>query len=562
MPAKQLRFDTEARQLLRRGVDAVADAVAVTLGPRGRAVVLDKKFGAPLVTSDGVTIARDLEFKDHFENMGAQLVREVAVKTNDVAGDGTTTATVLSRAMIAEGLRLLGAGAFPVELRIGMLAAVDAVVASVRERSHPVDTNEDIRRIATISADDAEIGEMLADAFARVGREGVVSVESADGIETTVDVVEGMQFDRGYVSPYLVTDQKEMVAELVRPAILITDAKISAVRDLLPLLELVVAEKRPLLIVAEDVTAEALATLVVNRLRGTFTAVAVKAPGFGDRRKAMLQDLAILTGATVVSEEVGLRLDRVEGRHLGRADRVTATKDDTTVIGGGGDRRSIEARCAEIRQQVEETESDWDREKLQERLARLSGGVALIKVGAPTEVSMKERKGRVEDALHATRAALEDGYVAGGGVALVRARDAVDRLQLKGDALAGARVVRKALAAPLSVLASNAGLEGAVVVEKVIALTGDQGFDATTEEYGNLVERGIIDPTKVVVTALTSAVSIATMIMTTEALVADAPEPEEREEGGGHGHSHGGGGGGFGGGGFGGGMDDDEDMDF
>src|SRR5487761_426209 len=552
MPAKQLRFDTEARQLLRRGVDAVADAVAVTLGPRGRAVVLDKKFGAPLVTSDGVTIARDLEFKDHFENMGAQLVREVAVKTNDVAGDGTTTATVLSRAMIAEGLRLLGAGAFPVELRIGMLAAVDAVVASVRERSHPVDTNEDIRRIATISADDAEIGEMLADAFARVGREGVVSVESADGIETTVDVVEGMQFDRGYVSPYLVTDQKEMVAELVRPAILITDAKISAVRDLLPLLELVVAEKRPLLIVAEDVTAEALATLVVNRLRGTFTAVAVKAPGFGDRRKAMLQDLAILTGATVVSEEVGLRL----------ADRVTATKDDTTVIGGGGDRRSIEARCAEIRQQVEETESDWDREKLQERLARLSGGVALIKVGAPTEVSMKERKGRVEDALHATRAALEDGYVAGGGVALVRARDAVDRLQLKGDALAGARVVRKALAAPLSVLASNAGLEGAVVVEKVIALTGDQGFDATTEEYGNLVERGIIDPTKVVVTALTSAVSIATMIMTTEALVADAPEPEEREEGGGHGHSHGGGGGGFGGGGFGGGMDDDEDMDF
>src|SRR5487761_194770 len=562
MPAKQLRFDTEARQLLRRGVDAVADAVAVTLGPRGRAVVLDKKFGAPLVTSDGVTIARDLEFKDHFENMGAQLVREVAVKTNDVAGDGTTTATVLSRAMIAEGLRLLGAGAFPVELRIGMLAAVDAVVASVRERSHPVDTNEDIRRIATISADDAEIGEMLADAFARVGREGVVSVESADGIETTVDVVEGMQFDRGYVSPYLVTDQKEMVAELVRPAILITDGKISAVRDLLPLLELVVAEKRPLLIVAEDVTAEALATLVVNRLRGTFTAVAVKAPGFGDRRKAMLQDLAILTGATVVSEEVGLRLDRVEGRHLGRADRVTATKDDTTVIGGGGDRRSIEARCAEIRQQVEETESDWDREKLQERLARLSGGVALIKVGAPTEVSMKERKGRVEDALHATRAALEDGYVAGGGVALVRARDAVDRLQLKGDALAGARVGRKALAAPLSVLASHAGLEGAVVVEKVIALTGDQGFDATTEEYGNLVERGIIDPTKVVVTALTSAVSIATMIMTTEALVADAPEPEEREEGGGHGHSHGGGGGGFGGGGFGGGMDDDEDMDF
>jgi chaperonin GroEL len=552
MPAKELRFDTEARQALRRGAGAVADAVAVTLGPRGRAVVLDKKFGPPLVTSDGVTIARDLEFKDHFENMGAQLLREVAVKTNDVAGDGTTTATVLSRAMIDEGLRLLGAGAFPVELRRGMLAAAEAATRAVRERSHPVETNEDIRRIATISAGDAEIGEMLADAFAKVGRDGVVSVETGDGIETTVEVVEGMQFDRGYVSPYLVTDQKEMIAELEKPAILLSDAKVSAVKDLLPVLELVVAENRPLLIVAEDVTGEALATLVVNRMRGTFTAVAVKAPGFGDRRKAMLQDLAVLTGATVVSAELGLQLETVEARHLGHADRVTVDKDDTTVVGGAGERRAIDARCEEIRQQIEETDSDWDREKLQERLARLTGGVAVVRVGAPTEVAMKERKARVEDALHATRAALEEGCVAGGGVTLVRARPAIDELALEGDARAGARVVRRALEEPLRVLAGNAGLEGAVVVNRVAELSGDQGFDVSAEEYGNLVERGIIDPTKVVITALTSAVSIASMIMTTEALVAEAPEKEEREEGG-HGHSHGGGGG----------MgDDDDDMDF
>ncbi len=554
MPAKELRYDVEARQLLRRGVDAVADAVAVTLGPRGRAVVLDKKFGPPLVTNDGVTVARDLDFPDHFENMGAQLLREVAVKTNDVAGDGTTTATVLSRAMIDGGLRLLGAGAFPVEVRRGMLAAADAAAQAVRDRSHPVDTNEDIRRIATISGGDDEIGTMLADAFLKVGREGVVSVELADGIETTVDVVEGMQFDRGWVSPYLVTDQKDMVAELDKPAILITDRKVSAVNDLLPALELVVAAKRPLLIVAEEVTGEALATIVVNRMRGTFTVVAVKAPGFGDRRKAMLQDLAVLTGSTVVSEELGLDLEHLQSTHLGHADRVTVTKDDTTVVGGGGERRSIEARCEEIRQQIEETDSDWDREKLQERLARLTGGVAVIKVGAPTEVAMKERKARVEDALHATRAAIEQGYVAGGGVPLLRAREAVDRLSLEGDALAGARVVRRALEEPLRVLADNAGLEGGVVVSRVADLSGDQGFDVSAETYGNMVERGIIDPTKVVATALTSAVSIATMMMTTEALVAEAPEPEEKEDEG-HGHAHGGGG--FGGGGM-----EDEDLDF
>ena len=560
MPAKQLRFDTEARQLLRRGVDSVADAVAVTLGPRGRSVVLDKKFGPPLVTSDGVTVARELDFKDPFQNMGAQLLREVAVKTNDIAGDGTTTATVLSRAMIVGGLRLLSAGAFPTELRRGMLAAAEAASAAVRARSHPVDTNDDIRRIATISAREPEIGAMLADAFAKVGREGVVSVESADGMETTVEVVDGMQFDRGYVSAYLVTDQKAMVAELEKPFILLTEAKISAVSDLLPALELTVAAGRPLLIVAEDVTAEALATLVVNRLRGTFTAVAVKAPGFGDRRKSMLQDLATLTGATVVSEEVGLRLDSIDLRHLGHADRVTVTKDETTVVGGAGDRKAIDARCEEIRLQIEETDSDWDKEKLQERLARLTGGIAIIKVGAATETAMKERKARVEDALHATRAALEEGCVAGGGVALIRARQAVLALPLEGDALAGARVVADALEAPLRVLAGNAGLEGAVVVNKVGELSGDHGFDVATETYGDLVERGIIDPTKVVITALTSAVSIATMIMTTEALIADAPEPEG-DEGNGHGHSHGGGGMGGGMGGMGGGMDDD-DMDF
>ena len=548
MPAKELRFDVEARTALRRGVDAVAGAVAVTLGPRGRAVVLDKRFGPPVVTNDGVTIARDLEFKDHFENMGAQLVKEAAIKTNDVAGDGTTTATVLARAMIDEGLLQLSAGAAPVELRRGMLAAGETAAETIRSRSHAVDGRDDIKRVATISSADEEIGTMIADAFDKVGREGVVSVEDGKGLTTEVEVVEGMQFDRGWVSPYLVTDQHEMEAVLDEPRVLITDAKISAVSDLLPALELVMRAGRPLLIIAEDVQAEALATLVVNRARGTFTAVAVKAPAFGERREAILQDLAVLTGATVVSEKVGLRLDAVRDDHLGGAGGVTVTKEDTTIVRGAGTRAAIDARCEEIRRQIDETTSDWDREKLQERLARLTGGIAVIKVGAATEVEMKERKARVEDALAATRAALEDGVVVGGGVALIRAIPAVEALHFEGDARLGSRIVARALREPLRIIASNAGVEGGVAVNTVVAADGDDGFDAVSETYGNLSEKGIIDPTKVVVTALTNAVSIATMVLTTDALVADAPEKEEDAAP--AGHSHGGMGG----------MD--EDMDF
>ena len=554
MPAKELRFDESARASLKRGAEAVARAVSVTLGPRGRAVVLDKKFGPPVVTNDGVTIARDLDFHDHFENMGAQLVKEAAIKTNDVAGDGTTTATVLARAMIDDGLMQVTSGAAPTELRRGMLAAADAATEAIRARSHPVNGRDDIARVATISSSDVEIGTMVADAFDRVGKEGVVSVEDGQGLATEVEVVEGMQFDRGYVSPYLVTDQHAMEAVLDNARVLVTDAKISAVNDLLPSLETVMRAGRPLLIVAEDVTAEALATLVVNRVRGTFTAVAVKAPAFGDRREAMLQDIAVLTGATVVSEKVGLRLDAVRDEHLGSAGRVTVTKDNTTIVRGGGKRAAIEARGEEIRRQIDDTTSDWDREKLQERLARLTGGVAVIKVGAATDVELKERKARVEDALAATRAALEDGVVAGGGVALIRAIPAIDALKLDGDAKLGARIVSRALREPLRIIASNAGVEGAVVVNAVVAAKGDEGFDAVTETYGNLPERGIIDPTKVVITALMNATSIATMVLTTDALVADVPERDEAGSAGGH--SHGGGGMGMDGMG---GMDD---MDF
>jgi chaperonin GroEL len=539
MPAKQLVFDVEAREALKRGADALADAVSVTLGPRGRNVILDKKFGSPLVSNDGVTIARDIEFKDHFENMGAALVKEVATKTNDVSGDGTTTATVLARAMIDEGLRNLAAGASPTALRNGMLRAADAVADAVRKSATPVSGRDDIRRVASISAGDDQIGEMIADAFDRVGRDGVISVEDGQGMETEVEVVEGMQFDRGYISPYFATDQSSMEAVLDEPFILITDRKIGAVADLLPVLEKVVPTGRPLLIVAEDVEGEALATLVVNKLRGSFTAVAVKAPGFGDRRKAMLQDLAVLTGAQVISEEVGLRLDLATLEQLGRARRAVVTKDDTTVIEGAGDRVAIEARVEEIRQQIAETESDWDREKLQERLARLVGGIAVIKVGAATETEMKERKARVEDALAATRAALEDGIVPGGGVALLRAASVVDGLGLEGGELVGAEIVRRALEEPLRTIAENAGEEGSVVAYRVASMGPAEGFDAATREYGNLVERGIVDPAKVTLTALLNATSIATMIMTTEALIADAPEPEEDDEGHAHGHGHG-----------------------
>jgi len=558
VPAKELRFDEEARAALRRGADAVAGAVSVTLGPRGRAVVLDKKFGPPVVTRDGVTIARDLEFADHFENMGAQLLKEAAIKTNDVAGDGTTTSTVLARVMIDEGLHNLTAGAAPTELRRGMLAAADAAVADIRTRSHAVSGNEEIRRVATLSSADSEIGGMIAEAFDQVGREGVVSVEEGRGLETEVEVVEGMQFDRGYVSPYLVTDQQAMEAVLDDARVLVTDGKITAVADLLPALETVMRAGAPLLVVAEDVQAEALATLVVNRLRGTVTAVAVKAPAFGERRDAILQDIAILTGATVISEKMGLRLDSVREDQLGRAGHVTVTKDDTTIARGGGSREAIDARAAEIRQQIEETTSDWDREKLQERLAKLTGGIALIKVGAATEVELKERKARVEDALSATRAAIEDGVVVGGGVSLIRAIPAIEKLKLDGDARVGARIVVRALSEPLRVIGRNAGVEGAVVVNRVADAKGDEGFDAVSETYGDLPSKGVIDPTKVVITALTNATSIATMVLTTEALVADAPEREEAAPAG---HAHGGMGGmGMGGMGGMGGMDDD--MDF
>ncbi|TMF15358.1 MAG: chaperonin GroEL, partial [Chloroflexi bacterium] len=493
MPAKELRFNEEARTALRRGADAVAGAVSVTLGPRGRAVVLDKKFGPPVVTSDGVTIARDLEFADHFENMGAQLLKEAAIKTNDVAGDGTTTSTVLARTMINEGLQNLAAGAAPTELRRGMLAATEAAVADIRTRSHEVSDNDEIRRVATVSSSDAEIGGMIADAFDKVGREGVVSVEEGRGLETEVEVVEGMQFDRGYVSPYLVTDQQAMEAVLDDARVLVTDGKITAVADLLPALETVMRAGAPLLVVAEDVQAEALATLVVNRLRGTVIGVAVKAPAFGERREAILQDIAILTGATVISEKMGLRLDSVREDQLGRGGRVTVTKDDTTIARGGGSRDAIDARAAEIRQQIEETTSDWDREKLQERLAKLTGGIAVIKVGAATEVELKERKARVEDALAATRAAIEEGVVVGGGVSLIRALPAIEKLDLDGDARIGARIIARALTEPLRVIGRNAGAEGAVVVNRVAAATGDEGFDAISETYGDLPSRGVID---------------------------------------------------------------------
>jgi chaperonin GroEL len=564
MSAKQLRFSEEARSALRRGADGVADAVSVTLGPRGRNVVIDKRFGAPLITSDGVTIARDLEFKDHFENMGAQLLKEIAVKTNDIAGDGTTTATVLGRALINEGLRNLAAGASPTELRRGMFAAADAVIAAVRAQSHPLAGDEDLKRVATISSSDEGIGTMISEAFDHVGREGVVTVEEGNGIETEVEVVEGMQFDRGYVSPYLVTDQKAMEAVLDKPAVLITDAKVSAVADLLPALELVVQSGRPLLVIAEDVQGEALATLVVNRLRGSFTAVAVKAPAFGDRRTAILEDIAAVTGATVISEKVGLRLDAVRLDQLGGAERVVVTKENTTILKGGGGAAAVSARADEIRREIEETESDWDREKLQERLARLVGGIAVIKVGAATEVEMKERKARVEDAIAAVRAAVEDGYVVGGGVALLRAGSAIDALSLTGDAATGSRIVRRALQDPIRIIAANGGFDGPTVAHHIAELAGDEGFDARTGDYANLVERGVIDPTKVVVSALSHAVSIAAMVLTTEALIADAPEPEEDDMSAG-GHSHGGGMGGMGGGmgGMGmGGMGMGDDLDF
>ena len=526
--AKQLTYSEEARRALERGINKLADTVKITLGPRGRNVVLDKKFGSPQIVNDGVTIAKEIELEDPYENMGAQLVKEVATKTNDVAGDGTTTATLLAQAIIREGLKNVAAGANPMLLRKGIQAAVDTAVESLRNLSKPIENKEAIAQVASISADDETIGKLISDAMEKVGNDGVITVEESRSLLTELDIVEGMQFDRGYISPYMVTDTEKMIAELDEPYILITDKKISNVQDLLPVLEQIVQQGKKLLIIAEDIEGEALATLVVNKLRGTFISVGVKAPGFGDRRKAMLQDIAILTNGTVISEEVGLDLKEATIDMLGRANRVTVDKENTTiVVGGAGDTAEIKNRIASIKAQIEETTSDYDREKLQERLAKLAGGVAVIKVGAATETEMKEKKLRIEDALNATRAAVEEGIVPGGGVALIKAIEDVEKLKAEGDELTGINIVKRALEEPLRQIAINAGLEGSVVAEKVKASSDKYfGFDALKGEYGDMVAKGIIDPTKVTRSALQNAASIASMILTTESLVADIPEPE------------------------------------
>ncbi|TMD84038.1 MAG: chaperonin GroEL [Chloroflexi bacterium] len=522
--AKQLAYDADARSALKRGVDKVADAVRITIGPKGRNVVLDKKFGSPTITNDGVTIAKEIELEDPFENMGAQLVKEVASKTNDIAGDGTTTSVVLAAAIIGDGLRNVTAGANPMQLKIGIQKAVDEVVKAIKEQSVQISEREKIAQVATISAADPSIGEMVANAMEKVGKDGVITVEESKGIEDELKLVDGMQFDKGYISPYMVTDATRMEAVLEDPYILITEKKVSAVADLLPVLEKVVQSGKPLLIIAEDVEGEAQATIIVNKLRGTFTAVAVKAPGFGDRRKAMLQDIAILTGGQVISDELGLKLDSVQLNQLGKARRVTITKDDTTVVEGAGKQDEIKGRINQIKAEIEKTTSDWDKEKLQERLAKLAGGVAVIKVGAATETELKEKKHRMEDAVSATRAAVEEGIVPGGGAVLVHSIKALDNLKVSGDEATGVQLVRRALEEPLRQIVNNAGWEGSVVVEKVKGLPKGQGFDANKGEYTDMVKAGIVDPTKVTRSALQNAASIAAMLLTTEALVSDIPE--------------------------------------
>ena len=527
--AKILKFDEEARRGLEAGVNKLADAVKVTLGPKGRNVVLDKKFGAPTITNDGVSIAREVELEDSFENMGAQLVKEVATKTNDIAGDGTTTATVLAQALVHEGLRNVAAGANPMGLKRGIEKAVAAVVESIADQAVQVDDSRDqIANVAAISAADPAIGEVIAEAIDKVGKDGVVTVEESNTFGMDLEFVEGMQFDKGYQSPYFVTDPERQEAVLEDPYMLFNQGKISSVQDMLPLLEKVMQAGQPLLIVAEDVEGEALATLVVNKIRGTFSSVAVKAPGFGERRKAMLQDMATLTGGQVISEEVGLKLDGVTLDMMGTARKVVITKDDTTIVEGGGESSAVEGRISQIKREIDETDSDWDREKLQERLAKLSGGVALIQVGAATEVELKEKKHRIEDALSATRAAIEEGVVAGGGTALLRSRAAVDSVldDLDGDEATGARIVRVALEAPARLIADNAGLEGSVMVRDVEAASGPTGLNVLTGELEDLIEAGVIDPAKVTRAALQNAASIAALLLTTEALVADKPEPE------------------------------------
>lgn len=536
--AKQLLFGEDARLALVRGVDALADAVKATLGPRGRNVLLEKTWGSPTLTKDGVTVAKEIDLKDPFENMGARMVREAASKTNDVAGDGTTTATVLAQAMVHEGMRLVTAGANPMALKRGMDKAVAEVVKELERMSKKVKSNDEIRQVATVSANgDKEIGQFIADAIEKVGNDGVITVEKGKGLKTEVEVVDGMQFDRGYLSPYFVTDPNNMTAVLEDCYILCHEKKISSVHDLLPLLQKIVQSGKPLLIIAEDVEGEALATLVVNKIRGILKVAAVKAPAFGDRRKEILRDISILTGGQFISEDLGIKLENVTLDQLGRAKRVEITKDYTTIIEGAGKKKDIQARCEQIRKQIEETTSDYDREKLQERLAKLAGGVAVIRVGAPTETELKEKKDRTDDALNATRAAIEEGFVAGGGVALLRARKVLDNLKLEGDEALGVSIVKKAMAIPLIQIVENAGLQGEVIAEKLEDEKESVGFNAETCQIEDLIKAGIIDPTKVIRCALQNAVSVASLIITTECLVADIPEKKD-EKGGNHKHNY------------------------
>lgn len=537
--AKILEFDEDARRALERGVNALADAVKVTLGPRGRNVVIDKKFGAPTITNDGVTIAREIELEERYENLGAQLVKEVATKTNDIAGDGTTTATVLAQAMVREGLRNVAAGASPMALKRGIDKAAKEVSERLLASARPVDEKKEIADVATISAQDAQIGELIAEAFDKVGKDGVLTVEESNAMGMELEFTEGLQFDKGYLSAYMVTDTERMEAVLEDAYILLHQGKISSIADFLPLLEQVAQTKKPLLVVAEDVEGEALAVLVTNKIRGTFTSVAVKAPGFGDRRKAMLQDMAILTGGQVVSEEIGLKLENVGLEVLGTARRVVIDKDNTTIVDGAGDAAAIEDRVKEIKLAIEQSDSDWDREKLQERLAKLAGGVCVLRVGAATEVELKEKKHRLEDAISATRAAIEEGIVSGGGSALIHVAKELDDLGLSGDEATGVNVVRRALYEPARWIAENAGLEGYVVTHKVSELSAGQGLNAATGEYGDLLAQGVIDPVKVTRSAVQNAASIAGMLLTTEALVVDKPEEEAPAVGQGHGHGHG-----------------------
>ena len=524
--AKQILFDEEARRALGRGVDALANAVKVTLGPKGRNVVLDKKYGAPTITNDGVTIARDIELEDPFENMGAQLVKEVATKTNDIAGDGTTTATLLAQAMIQEGMRNVVAGANPMIVKKGIECAVKTLVDEIKSKAQKVETKAKIAQVAAISSGDSEVGDLIAEAMEKVGKDGVITVEESKSMDTNLSVVEGMQFDRGYISPYMVTDTEKMEAVMDDPYVLITDRKISSVADILPVLEQVVKQGKQIVIIAEDLDGEALATIVVNKLRGTFKALAVKAPGFGDRRKAMLEDIAILTGGTVISEEIGRKLDSVTLEDLGRARQVRSTKEETTIVDGAGDKAQIAARVDQLKKQIADTTSDFDREKLQERLAKLSGGVAVVEIGAATEVEMKDKKYRVEDALNATRAAVEEGIVAGGGTTFIDILPALDKIQAEGDVKVGVEIVKRAIEAPVRQIAENAGLEGSVVVDSVKNAGDGVGFNALENTYVDMIGAGIVDPAKVTRSALQNAASIAAMVLTTETLVTDKPEPE------------------------------------